>query len=228
MEVVTGGFAVRVGRMSKGLPYPVNVRLPPTANDPPQEAARTTGPVLDVVIPTDDKRHTRLGNFMNEWGLLEAMLMMLLAKLLNINLDCAQLIMKSLGTKQLVDLIEALAIRKLVPKQNDILNGPTGRVTSLNTKRNILVHGHWVLEANVIVRRGEAVLITQFLRQKSPSDPEEARALINPKNQKQRVKYCFTPNRIDGASRDVASLRGDIGKFLPIMAFAPQPQPGSG
>ena len=138
-----GTVAIRVGRMAPNLPYPVNVRLPPTQPPDRRTEIRTVGPELDVVF-------------------LE-------------------------------------------------------RAGKLNTKRNILVHGHWVLEANVLVRRGEAYLSTQFLREVIPTDPEDAQAMANPQNQKQRVRYTFTKKRIEGTTRDTNNLNREICEFMQVM-----------
>jgi hypothetical protein len=61
------------------------------------------------------------------------------------------------------------------------------RAHKLNGKRNILVHGRWVLEVNVVVRRGEACIAPQFLREVIPDDPAQAKAMGDPRNQKIRV-----------------------------------------
>src|SRR5262249_1985 len=97
------------------------------------------------------------------------------------------------------------------------------RIGKLNTKRNILVHGQWVLEANVLVRRGEAYLSTQFLREVVPTDPEDAEKMADPRNQKQRVRYTFTLKRIDAASRDTDTVNRDMCNFIQTMRHKPVP-----
>ena len=91
------------------------------------------------------------------------------------------------------------------------------RLGKLNSKRNTLVHGHWVLEANVILRRGDAVLVTQFLRELTPPDPKVAKAMANPRNQKERVRWSFNLKRIEAAARETDKLRTELWHFSEKM-----------
>jgi len=140
-------------------------------------------------------------------------------RLLRISLGEALLLQSKLGMKNMIDFIEALALRKLTEPDADELCRLTDRLGKMNTKRNILVHGRWTLEANIIARRGEAHLLTQFLREVEPIDPKEAEAMGNPRNQKERVRYTFTLKRIDAASRDTDKLNSDFIDFMRRMKF---------
>jgi hypothetical protein len=162
---------------------------------------------------------------MDEWSSLEAALSFLLSRLLKIELSDALLTLARLGMKNSIDLLDGLGMRKLAPADSQTLTNLLERVSRLNGKRNILVHGHWTLEANVIVRRGEVALISQYLRETKPVDPEQEEAMGDPRNQRSRVRYCFTLKRIDGTSRDAGTLRTDIEKFSGFCR--PNPFPGT-
>src|SRR5262249_32844394 len=144
---------------------------------------RLSGRDLDVIVPKDETRHTKLGVFLSAWGDLEATLAFLMKELLRIDFGEALLLQSKLGMKNMIDFIDAVAMRKLINADADELCRLTDRLGKMNTKRNILVHGRWMLEANVVVRRGEAHVITQFLREVEPTDPKEAEAMGNPRNQ---------------------------------------------
>jgi hypothetical protein len=208
---------VRVGYMAPRLPYPVNVHLPPVSEPETREQARLIGRELDIIVPQDPTRHEKLGRFLNSWGALESTLTLLLSRLTQLDLRDSHLVLPKLGTRNALDLLDGLGRRKLSKESVRALTALVDRTGKLNTKRNILVHGQWVLEANVIVRRGEAHLITQFLRETTPLDPEDAKALGNPRNQKERVRYTFTLKRIDAARRDTDKLNIDIGHFVGSM-----------
>jgi hypothetical protein len=210
--------AVRIGKMSDDLPYQVKVNLPPIGTFD-HCVPRTVGPELDIVVPSDNTRHLKLGIFMEEWSFLETALALLLSRLLAIELSDALLNLARLGMKNSIDLLTGLGMRKLAPPDSQTLTNLLERVGKLNGKRNTLVHGHWTLEANVIVRRGEAVLVCQYLREIKPVDPEEEEAMGDPRNQRSRVRYCFTLKRIDGTSRDTGTLRTEIEKFMSTMRF---------
>jgi hypothetical protein len=208
---------VRVGYMAPALPYPVQVLLPPTTDEDTRTQIRTTGPFLDIAVPRDPSRHEKLGRFLDAWSGLESTLAIVLTKLLPLRLRETNLIISQLGTRNAIDLLEGIGRRNLESESVKVLTALLDRVTRLNTKRNVLVHGHWILEANVIVRRGEACLATQFLREVTPTDPEEAKALANPRNQKERVRYTFTLKRIDAATRDTDKLNIDICNVFELL-----------
>jgi hypothetical protein len=175
------------------------------------------GSQLDIVVPQDPARHEKLGRFLESWGAFESALTILLTRLTPLRLSNAELIFSKLGTKNALDLLDALGRRTLDEDSARTLTTLIERTSRLNTKRNILVHGEWVLEANVLVRGGEAVLVTQFLREVTPLDPADEKAMANPRNQKERVRYCFTLKRIDAATRDTDILCRDVSHFMGSM-----------
>jgi len=59
--------------------------------------------------------------------------------------------------------------------------------------------------------------VTQFLREVIPTDPEDAKALANPRNQKQRIRYTFTKKRIEAAARDTDTLNREICEFMQVI-----------
>jgi hypothetical protein len=139
---------IRVGYMTPNLPYPVSIYLPPTENDARKEI-RTTGRHLDIAAPNSPLRHEALGRFMDAWSLLEDSLTRLLSRLIAIDDTTAGLIAPKLGTKNALDLLEGLGMRKLDGDSSKSLTRLMDRARKLNSKRNILVHGHWVLVVSV-------------------------------------------------------------------------------
>jgi hypothetical protein len=218
-----GTVAIRVGSMATSLPYPVSLHLPPIQGQDQRTEIKTVGPSLDIVVPQDPARHEALGRFMDAWSALESTLAMLLSTISGSDLADAFLIFPKLGAKNAFDLLEGFALRKLHLDSAKKLAAYLDRAGKLNSKRNILVHGHWVLEANVFSRRDEAFLITQFLREIIPTDPEDAKAMANPRNQKQRVRYAFTIKRINGTTRDIESLNREICDFTQTIKFRELP-----
>lgn len=84
-------------------------------------------------------------------------------------------------------------------------------------KRNHIVHGRWLLEVTLWVHKGVVRYNSQFLRQYDPIDQTIGGKLANFKNQKERVKYCFTLRRIAAAAADADALSSSIGKFMAAM-----------
>jgi hypothetical protein len=195
-----------MGFWAPHLPYPVNVNMPPVATPDTRTQIRTTGPQLDIAIPQDKSRHEKLGQFIEAWGALESTLTFLFMRLASVELSDAALIFPKFGTKNALDLLESLGQRKLIKDSSSSLINLIDRARKLNGKRNILIHGHWVLEANVLTKRGEVCLAVQFLREVIPSDPDHEKLMGNPRNQKERVRYSFTLKRIDASARDSDGL----------------------
>jgi hypothetical protein len=211
-----GAPMIRIGHWAKSLPYPVSVFLPPTGPDL-RDQIRTTGPYLDIAAPQDQTRHEKLGIFMDAWSLLEHTLEMILCHLTAVEGKDASLMVPKFGMKNALDLLEGLGRRKLDMESAERLEGYLARIRKLTTKRNVLIHGRWILEINLIVRRGEAHRLSQFLREVTPDDPEDAKAMANPRNQKARVRYAFTIKRIEAVARDTDTLNREICDFLPLM-----------
>jgi hypothetical protein len=172
---------------------------------------------LDIAAPEGDDRHIKLGRFMDAWSLLEGSLDRVLAVLLGMSHHDTGVILSALGMRQIIDLLESLAKRKLIEEDAATFVNLMDRLRRLNTKRNVLIHGHWVLEANVIVRRGEAVLVTQFLRELTPLDPAQAKAIGDPRNQRERVRWAFNFKRIEATERDTDTIGVDISAFVGKM-----------
>jgi hypothetical protein len=203
------GFGIRIGGYgSRRLPYPVHVHLPSASGKPrpPGTPIRTSGPDLDVDPPKGDEHHLKLGLFMDAWSRLEQILVLTLAGLLQTHHSRSLLVLEAISSRQLIELMKRLALRTLNGPARDELLRLADRMSRLNSKRNTLVHGHWILEAVVYVRRGDAVLACQFLRETTPTDPEIAKMILKPENQKVRIKHCFTLKRIDAATRDALAL----------------------
>lgn len=204
---------MRFGHMAPRLPYPVTISLPPVGPDT-RTQIRTTGPNLDLVIPLVPERHSKLGQFLDAWGLLESTLAEVLFRLTPLTLGDAMRIFERMGMRNALDLLIGLGQHKLEPDSSSGLELLIERVRKLNTKRNILVHGQWVLETNIIVRNSEETMVTQFLREIRPIDPKQEQALGNPKNQKERLRYTFTLKRIDATTRETNELNKELGQYI--------------
>jgi hypothetical protein len=198
------------------MPYPVNLNLPGQgAHDPP----RKIGGQLDITIPTDNASHLALGRFMHAWSYLENVLTNTVHLLMAVDHDSATLTTGLLGLRKTMDLIAGLARLKLEHQDAKKMINLTERLGKLNSKRNVLVHGGWNLEVNIIALKGEAVLLQRMVRAISPSNPSMRNIIGNPKNQKERVRYVFTINRIEGAKKDTNKLAYDFAELSRSMKF---------
>ena len=211
---VPAGFSIRITRFIAQPPYPIKIHLPPIKGEDRREIPRLCGPELDVVVPADEERHVLLGKFMDAWSLLEETLAFFVSKLVETDNRTTPYIQNSMGTRQLIDMMIGLATLKLAEADAHTMIGLLERVRKLNGKRNALVHGHWLLEVNVYLRHGHAVIDPRFNRELTPLDPIVANKIADPKNQKERVKYIFNAKRIAGATRDTMVLAKDLAEFL--------------
>lgn len=216
---VPPGFSIRVANFLRNAPYHVSVHLPSTDKDAPV-FPRLNGPHLDVVVPASDDRHLLLGKFMDAWSRLERQLTFFVSTLLECDLRTAGHTQSSMGMRQILDLLTGLSQLKLTPQHCAQMTTLLERVRKQNGKRNVLVHGMWVLEANVYVKRGTPVVNSQFVRELTPVDPEKAKAISDPRNQRERVKYLFNLRRLAGTIRETEAVAIDLGNFRQGMQLS--------
>lgn len=194
------------------LPYKVAVVLP--GDTPDQEDRRFDGKgdlrVLRIRNPTTDDHHIALGKFLDAWSGLEVAVFSAVAKLFGTDIQRATILSGLVGTRGLVDLLGALS--QLAPQI------PLGQVTrladrlkELNTKRNKIVHGHWLLEAVIYLNDNEAQLKTRLFRFYTPNNPAVTESLKDLKNQKARSAHLFSLNKLSVITKEVLKLREDFG-----------------
>lgn len=157
---------------------------------------------------------------MDAWSLLEQTLCFTLDKMLQAGLQVADIIASSNNLRDLITLISSLASRRASNTDYDKLIKLLDRVTKLNSRRNSLVHGHWVLETYIVIVDNAPALKSQFVREKPPTDHQQAELLHDPHNQAIRAKHTYTLKRIEGVTKDVEALTRDIAVFNE-MALSP-------
>jgi hypothetical protein len=216
-----GGHQVLVLKM-KDLPYPVTLFL----QDPNKDCGnpRLIGAELDVFYYEDGKRHEALGKFLDAWGRLEQVIIVLITKLLGTSGPDTRIVFSNMGMRQVVEIIKSLSSLKLTTPSVDTLESLTDSLVQVNQTRNRLVHGHWVLEANVCVWAEKVFLRTEFSRQFRPPNPEQASQMGDIYNQRIRTQFCFSIKRIIGASKNVDALNVRFSEFQDQMQFAPDLQ----
>lgn len=200
---------------TRGITESLHITLPSPGqtNDEPVTAPDGTVQIL-FPMPTDlDAHHTELGRFMDTWSRLEHIILSLVAGLLDTKHENAKVIMNALGIKALIDVMLPLASPSLNEDDMAKFVRLTDRLSKLNTKRNYLVHGHWVLEAIVSRKEGRVCVSSQPIREYTPNDPKVRADLGDLTKQKARAKYCFTPSRLKGTANDVERLMDDLADF---------------
>jgi len=100
--------------------------------------------LLYIVYVDPTERDTIFGGFLEKWDALEALLGQSFYCLVGTSFEVAQTLIASYnGTKQICDLIEALAEDKLDESTLKSLSNLMDRVRKFGTKRNKIIHGHW-------------------------------------------------------------------------------------
>jgi hypothetical protein len=169
---------------------------------------------IPIVHQTDEVRHTILGKFMDEWSKLELAISHLLAHVTSTPWDNVTVLMNALGNRGQLDVIRALAPTKIkddaaLAELDDLLD----RIKTNNTKRNYIVHGHWILALLPIDAGGKPKLRYHQYRAYPPSNHVEREALNNLACKRIRSKYLFSPSRISSIAREIERLRTDIQGF---------------
>jgi hypothetical protein len=173
-------------------------------------------PIIYVVEPVDDERHIVLGKFMDAWSLLEIAIAEMLADVTGVDVANIPVLMNALGTRGELDVISILGPTGLKPSQREALTKLLGRIKDNNTKRNRIVHGHWVLEVWLYDWNGRLGLRRYQHRMYDPSDPDVRRSLSDPTSKAARAGYMFSLPRIKGVTAEVRKLATDISRFTAL------------
>ncbi|TPN85558.1 hypothetical protein FJ987_18800 [Mesorhizobium sp. CU2] len=208
-----GPYSIRFV-MRDTLPHNLEVILPnadPTKPDPLREDGKIYIP--DFMPKTRD-HYTILGEFVGDWGRVETNLAFLFNALLGkTDIQSSWTVFSKMGMKQVIDAVNGLGTLKLTDEGIAALVALMERTSKLNSKRNVIVHGHWCLELFFWVYKGDVRVGSHLLRIVQPDDHRLQKEFNDPKNQKVRTKYSFTPKRIAAATNDAVSLAKDLTDF---------------
>lgn len=188
---------------------------------------RLTSPPLN----TQEQCDLELGAFIRAWDQLELRLLPLLNALLGSHQSASLAILRSgIDHPTLRDVLHALASYRLIGDDRTKLTSLIRRWKKVSTKRNRLVHGHWMLCVEMIKgptgRRDHTK--SEWKRFYEPSDPGALHKIFGANvDQKLLSGHMFSLEDIGRATVDVRSLATDLENFtsgLNVLPFS-DPQP---
>lgn len=150
---------------------------------------------------------------MEAWGQVETVEAVLLMKLLDISFANSLLVFQSIGARRAMSMATALATSQLTDAAIAKLVNLEERFSTLNSKRNALVHGTWTLEFKVYGWKGEVRYRAEFAREIIPNDRRINERLGDLRNQKDRSRHIFSVKRIKALTLEAYSLSIDLGNF---------------
>ena len=205
---------IRIVRGKGTLSRPINIIVPDMdqINAPLQERTPNTIYIQDYV-PQTDEHHTALGKFLQAWSCVETSLARLLAGLLHCNSRKAFAVFHDLGIRKCLETITSLATAELPDQSLDELSRLLDRITGINAKRNVLVHGTWVLEIVIWEWKGQIQIKGNLLREIAPTDFRLRDDIADLRNQKERVRHAFNVRRIQAATRIACEVLLIVGDF---------------
>lgn len=213
-------YNVRIIREAKQLSRPIVLVLPGMPKpDPTKYDPRSL--FLDVSPPDMDPYHVSLGRFMNDWGRLESSMHHLFARLFGSEKDKCNAISRSFSGKSLRDLLENLSATACSPGSHKKLVKLLERFSKVNTKRNKIVHGNWVIEVMLLDGdNGSTQIRVDTYRETAGLNREVYDAMQNIKSQRIRAANLFNIDAINAVARDTKALAADFHEFTP--ATSPQ------
>ena len=122
-------------------------------------------------------------------------------------------IFSKIGMRQVTQIIKNLSTAVLSNQSILELENLITRLTSLNGKRNILVHGRWTMEIVVWGYKGSLHWKAVLWRGVEPDDFRDLSKVYDIRNQKERIRYLYNLKRIQGLVRDALILVRDIRSF---------------
>ena len=207
---------VRVAKDGK-LPAPIHFVLP-QLGAPRTSVGRDPGSVyIEDHLPTGNEHNLYLGEFMDAWGHVETSMVMLLRALLDIGFGQAAVLFQAMNFKQFLDTVTNLGTRELSDNGNTKLLGVLDFAKALNSKKNVIVHGLWIIEVAVWRKGSETKFKVRLLRELAPTDYRKRNNLADLRNQRERMRHCFDLDRIRAAGGDVAELQRRTKDFIAVM-----------
>jgi hypothetical protein len=182
-------------------------------------------------IPTlpQEQRDLTLGRYMDAWSRMEGFVRLIFRDLLDTDWEVATAVFASMGTKQMKDVLLALGSIRLTPDGAKRLVNLGERLAKLNTKRNNIVHGTWVV--NVLMNdapEGRTSIVTTWVRTYTPVQHELAVFAGRYDMPKIGEKSAFTLSQLHTATKHVEALMGDLSQFfgdIPSLRKPPMPPP---
>jgi hypothetical protein len=206
-------YEVRVLQARGELPYSVKIILPRADGRPSIYPRDPQSFYIEDALPSSEEHHTILGAFVAQWGQLEVNLESLFRTLAGLNAEVCSCIVASMGTKQIIESTASLASLRLPESGRAEISALLERITKAASRRNFLIHGHWIAEVVIWPYKGDVKAKVQILRLNRPSDKTIETKLSDARNQKERTKYLYTVKRLMGAISDTAKLSLDIARF---------------
>jgi len=194
------------------LPPGLHLGLPGSHPTPPSE--RVPHRIyLEDFLPQDDRHHAALGVFVDTWDRVETAMTNLIAELLGVSFRKGAAVFQNLSVARAVGTITALSTAQLTDEAIAELVNLLERVSSLNGKRNALIHGVWTLEFKVWGWKGEVRNRAEFSRETMPHDFRVRGRLTDLRNQKERSKHVYGVKRIRAATQEAHRLAADLAAF---------------
>ncbi len=206
-------YTVRITRGEGALSTDVKMVLGSPGVKTPEQDRLPGNVYLEDFLPTTKDHHTELGEFVDAWSRLETTIGFLFIQMAECDVNTGRAIFAGLGMRQVIETIGSLATIKLPNEEIKELSVILERISALNSKRNKIVHGHWVLEVILLSRGGLPLFKSNLLREVDPADFRILKRIHDLRNQKDRVRYTFNAKRIRAASLDAGKIEQDIGVF---------------
>lgn len=187
----------------------------PESKTPPPPARINEEGAFEFVLwpPDEDERHIALGKFMDRWSGLEQQMRCLLGGILNTEPAHMPVIMNSLGTRGQLDVLMALGSRIFDDNSFVELSAILSRIKEANTRRNYIVHGHWLTEVLMRWHGKTPAVVYKVYRAYLPSDPDKEMLARDIKNKKDREKYYFSVRRIHAIAQSIFQCTGHLANF---------------
>lgn len=179
---------------------------------------------LYIIYVPAEERDKVMGAFIEFWDSLEERLHFLFHNLAKTPLEVSNTLISTFnGTKQLSDAIRGLAEGNQNVNQ-ERLASLMNRVKTIATKRNRIVHGHWVMHLRYSTFEGPQGVVLrptggEWVRVYQPISPNERNNLSMALEQKIDAKYKFDLPRIWRECETLAALTDDLNNYITATEF---------
>ena len=179
---------------------------------------------LEDYFPVGDEHHTILGKYLDSWSHAETAIAEMFHGVLRAERRQAYLLCRAMNQRMIHDALFELGTQRFTDEGISHLERVIALIRAANQKRNVIVHGAWVIEVAMFGRRGTTQFKVRLLREITPQDHRTGFELVNLRNQRDRLRYCYDLKRIQAASREAMGLSAAIKVFRDqIASYEKQP-----
>lgn len=160
-----------------------------------------------------------MGRYMDTFSLLEGVMRAAVESMLGLHPNVAMICMSVVGTRNLIDLVEASAKLSLNEEGVNKVRAICEKIKRRNMRRNHIVHGYWI----AYFQKDDQGHLAQWIRRYDLTDPNQQS--LDALDPKLLGVYTFTVPALDKATGHVKDMVEELYQLVQDIPSLRPPQP---